>query len=720
MSDVQRHGPLMGPRRHVSGRIPVQGYEQAGTKVLTLQSGGVLPAEERIPGEVLPEARQLEAQRHAVLALAGPPNVGKSTVFNLLTGMNQHVGNWPGKTVEQKSGWLNVGDVSVELVDLPGTYSLTANSEEERVTRDEILRLDPDVVLVVANAASLERGLYLVSELLELRRPMVLGVNMMDVAQSEGISVDVAQLEQALGFPVVPLVATHRQGAMELVEKALWLMDHPEAFHPKRPLFSPAHRPVLGQIVRLLEGRLPQRYPLTWVGIKLLEGDAEISALVSDACPEQWDQMQPLLQQHEDAVLDIAGQRYRWIERVEEPAVKRPHAQVMTVTDRLDRVLTHPLWGLLALVAILGVSFAVIYAVATPVSDWFESAVLSPLSTLAAGALAGAPSWVNGLLVHGLLGGVGIVISFLPILVIFFAVMGVLEDTGYLARAAYVMDPYMHALGLHGRSFIPLCLGFGCNVPAVMAARTIDDRRSRLLTNLLTPLVPCTGRLAVVTFLAPALFGASALWVTWGLVAFSILLIAVLGLVISHGVLHQRRGAFIMELPLYHLPNPQTIGTYTWTNLAEFLRKAGTNILAGSLLIWALSYFPTGQVGTSWLAGFGRALAPVGGMMGFFDWRLMVALLTSFIAKENVVSTLGVLVPWQAQGALGPAVAAMLTPASGLAFMVFIMLFVPCLATLTVLRQETGSWRWVLSSIGMQLGASLTFATLIYQVGRLL
>lgn len=702
---------------------------------------------------------QAGARDRLTVALVGQPNVGKSTVFNMLTGLNQHVGNWPGKTVEQKTGLCHIDGTTLALVDLPGTYSLTANSEEERIARDYLIRARPDVVVAVVNAAVLERSLYLVAELLALGVPLVIGLNMLDVAEQHGLHVEPHVLAAALGVPVIPLVAAKNQGIKELVDAALAVAADPSAQTANRPTIRPEHRPVLEAIEEILrhvadtdrhenEISAPVRahprpgfgaaaqpdthpvadanrislagYPPDWVALKLLEGDAEITALArADLPPAAWDEIHAHLLAHEDAYLDIAGGRYEWIGRMARAAVTRPKAGAITRTERIDRVATHPLFGLALLLALFGLVFWLTYRVAAPITDWLGKVVLGGLAAAADAVLSTAPAWARGLVVDGLLAGAGTVLTFLPILVIFFAALGVLEDTGYLARGAYVMDRFMHMMGLHGKSFLPLFLGFGCNVPAVLGARILEDRRARLLTILLAPLVPCTARLAVIAFLAPAFFGARAALVSWGLVALNLIVLAVVGIAVNRLAFRGEQTAFIMELPLYHVPNPRTVGLYVWNNTLSFVRKAGSLILIASAVVWLLSTVPGGDIETSLLARFGRWLTPIGGWMGLADWRVLVALLTSFFAKENTIATLGILFGGSAGTGLAAQVALVLTPAARWAFLIVQMLFIPCLATVATIRQETASWRWTIASVALLLALSLGAAALVYQVGTL-
>ena len=665
---------------------------------------------------------QSEIHNSITIALAGQPNVGKSTVFNMLTGLSQHVGNWPGKTVERKTGEFVHNGKRIHLVDLPGTYSLTANSEQERIARDFIIREHPDVVVVLVSAASLERNLYLVTELLAIPVSLVIGLNMIDVAERHGIHVEPQVLEAALGIPVAPLVASKNQGLLELMEIVVRLVENPQVFKPNRPQIRLEHQPVLKEIRAIINGQVPSPYPEDWVAIKLLEGDEEITHIMQELLPaEEWELIHDILLQHEDAYLDIAGGRYEWIAGMVRAAVVQPHAGAVSLTDRLDKIAMHPLWGLALLFGMFGLIFWLTYTLATPIVDWLDAGIIAPLSESAGSVLAATPAWFSGLVVGGLIGGVGTVLTFLPILVVFFAVLGVLEDVGYLARAADVMDRFMHLMGLHGKSFLPLFLGFGCNVPAVMGARIIEERRARLLTILLAPLVPCTARLAVVAFLAPAIFGSAAVLVSWGLVAVNMLILAVTGILVNRLVFRGAHMAFIMEMPLYHLPNLRTIGLFVWNNNLSFIKKAGTIIVVISLLIWALSALPSGDVENSLLAGMGHWMEPLGGLVGLDDWRLIVALLTSFIAKENTIATLGILYGGGEQaGGLAERVAVTMVPAAGLSFLVIQMLFIPCVATMAVIKQETASWKWTAFSVALLLVISLSAGVAVYQGARLL
>ncbi len=691
------HGPLLVSLR---GSRVALGHEEAAYVLVSVAGKEKLPEVKAAPQEKI------------CVAVAGQPNVGKSSVFNLLTGLNQHVGNWSGKTIACKLGAFSFKGNEFSAIDLPGTYSLTASSEEERLARDYIIKEHPDLIIAVVNAATLERNLYLIAELLLLPVPVVLALNMTDVAEQEGFHVEPKVLEAALGIPVVPMVASKGLGLAELKETVLRLSSREIPYQPKRPLILPAHQAVLDQLRGLIGSYVLPSYPEEWVALKLLEGDEELTSLMKSAMPpESWENVHELLYRHEDAILDIAGARYEWISRIIRAAVIEPKVTRVGLTARLDRALTHPYFGTLTLIAILGGVFWLTYKVGSPLQAQL-SYLINQLALMLRNGWPQGPRWLVEFAAGGILGGIGLVLTFLPILVIFFAILGFMEDTGYMARAAYLTDRWMHTMGLHGKSFMPILLGFGCNVPAVLGTRIIESRRARLLTTLLIPLVPCTARMAVITILAAVFFGSSAFWVSWALVGGNLLILAGLGLLLHHFLFENEHVPFIMELPLYHLPNFRTIGLYVWENVLGFLQKAGTTILAATLVVWGLSYFPTGNFATSYLGLAGKFLEPIGRWMGLPS-SVVVALLTSFVAKENTVATLGIL-----YGNLN-ALKSALSPAAALAFLVFQILFIPCVGTVAAIQQETRSLKWTAASVGLLFSLSLGLAVLVYQAGRL-
>jgi len=613
-------------------------------------------------------------------------------------------------------GSYTYNGTSYQLVDLPGTYSLTANSVEEIIARDFIIKQQPDVVIVLLDAATMERNLYLVAELLPLPAPVIVALNMMDVAKQEGYEIEPEVLEAALGVRVVPMIATKNIGTRELVMAVDEVVHDANGYAPKRPEVRQDHQQVVEEIVALIAGQVPEPYPTDWVALKLLEGDKQITRLMrQEMGKDQWGPVSEVLRAHDDALVAVASGRYEWIARMMRAAVTCPVAGAICRTERIDRWTTHPFWGIVILAGILGTTFWLTYSIGAPLQDALGSGIVGGLSGLFSRLLANTPRWLQGLVIDGALGGVGTVLTFLPILVIFFVILGFLEDTGYMARAAYVMDRFMHLMGLHGKSFLPLFLGFGCSVPAVMGARVIESPRARLLTIMLAPLIPCAARMTVVAFLAPAFFGRSATLVSWGLVMLNIAVLAVTGVVLSRTAFKGDQAGFIMELPLYHAPNHRTIGVTVWQHSIAFLKKAGSIILLISILVWALSAWPSGDIETSILAAVGRFLEPVGRWMGF-DWRLMVALLASLVAKENSIATLGVLFGAGAGAGLAELMSGTYSLPAGLAFLAVQMLFIPCAASVAVIRQETGSWRWTLVNVVLLLAISLLVGTAIYQL----
>jgi ferrous iron transport protein B len=656
-----------------------------------------------------------------LVALAGQPNVGKSTVFNILTGLSQHVGNWPGKTVEKKIGAHVFEDMNMEIVDLPGTYSLSALSEEERISRDFIITEYPDVIVLLVNAAALERSLYLLAELLLLGPPVIAAVNMMDVAEAQGIRIDTKALQRSLGIPVVAMIASKNRGIRELVKQISALLRGETVYDPRMPYVAEDHRAIHDELLSLVQEGFRETassqgstYNPQWIAIKLMEGDSEVFKTVEHIIPAyRWAQIQNLLLKHEDSHHAVVGGRYDWIEEITRAAVSRYKLGQILVTDRIDHVLTRPIFGIPALIGIFGLIFSATYTIGFPLQRWLEQGV-GYLGKGMSAALISAPSWIRGLVADGVIGGVGSVITLLPILLIFFGFMAILEDTGYMARAAYVMDRFMHVIGLHGKSFFPLCLGFGCNVPAVLGTRIVESKKERLLTVFLSPFIPCTAKLGVLTFVAAAMFSNKATFVTWSLLSANILVLGLVGIAAHWLFLKGEPVPFIMELPLYHKPDPRLIATVIWMRTLAFIRRAGTVILSVSIAVWALAYFPEAAVGSSFLARIGHSIEPIGTPLGM-DWRMITALLTSVVAKENAVATLSVLYNVSDRGLIQVLPLAV-THASALAFLVVLMLFIPCAATLVAMKREMQSWKWFAASLGTMIAISYLGGALAYHL----
>ncbi|OPY67035.1 MAG: Ferrous iron transport protein B [Syntrophorhabdaceae bacterium PtaU1.Bin034] len=712
-------GESLTSRLAAMGLVPgttIKVLRNTGGSVILLASDtrlalGRLESSRVFVSKVVPAAEK----ETLLVALAGQPNVGKSTVFNILTGLSQHVGNWPGKTVEKKEGIHVVGDIEMRIVDLPGTYSLTAFSEEERAAREFIMQERPDVTVLVVNASALERSLYLLSELLLLNVPVIVAVNMMDVAEDQGIRVDAAALQRSLGIPVVSIIATKNKGIRELVplieDAARGKID----YNPRLPDVSADHKAIYLRLMELVADYVPPDYTDRWLATKLMEGDPEALAMLRGVLPDDaWNEIQSLLIEHEDALRAVVGGRYDWIEMVTRVAVSRFKRGQVLMTDRIDHLLTQPLLGIPVLLGILALVFVLTYKVGFPVQHRIEW-LMGLFARFVETSIAGVPQWLSGLVVNGIIGGAGSVLTFLPILLIFFVCLTFLEDVGYMARAAFVMDRFMHIVGLHGKSFLPLCLGFGCNVPSVIGARIIESKKARLLTIFLTPFVPCTARLAVLTFVCAAVFAEHASFVSWLLLAINILVLGMCGMIISRVFLKHEPMPFIMELPLYHKPDPRTIAIVVWNRTVAFVKRAGTVIVLASVIVWLLSNMPGGRIETSLLASIGRILEPIGGPMGL-GWKEMIALVSSLVAKENAVATLAVLYGVGQEG-LREVLPRAMTHASALAFLVVLMLFVPCAATVAVMKQEMGSWKWFLSSFLFMLAISFLGGVVAYHIG---
>ncbi|MBU6427731.1 MAG: ferrous iron transport protein B [Cyanobacteria bacterium REEB65] len=657
------------------------------------------------------------------IALAGNPNVGKSTLFNGLTGLHQHVGNWSGKTVERKEGRCQIGNQAIRLIDLPGTYSLSALSPEERIARDYIAQEGPDAVIAVVDAANLERNLYLTLQLLELSDRVVVALNMMDVAERHGLELDVAELERQLGVPVVPLVAERRKGLAAVVEAAVEVASSP----PCQPL-RVALPPELAPAVTAVQGLLPAvvaGYDRQWFARKLLEGDSGISELAAGQ-PEfhaAWAEARELraAPTMADAEAEVIEAQYAAISEIVRAAV-RDTGRRSNWSDRLDRIVTHRYWGFPILVAIFALMFWATFSLGagTPLNDAFNALLDRGGSALRAGLdHLGAPSVAKSFLVDGLWAGFETVVGFFPLIAVFFTCFAVLEDSGYLARAAFLMDRFMAAIGLHGRSFLPLLMGFGCNVPAVMATRSLENRADRLLTILVNPLMLCQARLVVFVFFAGTFFaGWRASAVMLSLYALSALLMMAVSACFKRVLFPGEPAPFLLELPPYHRPILRNVVAHAWQSTQAFIRRAGVQITAMTGVVWLFTHLPRGPVDGTVAGMLGRTLSPIGNAMGL-PWRLMVSLIGGFLAKEGALASLAVLYGVD-QGGLAAAMHRAITPLSAYAFMVVSLVYIPCYSTIVTIWKETLSWRWTAFATTYGLGLAFLLGTGVYQIGHLL
>ncbi len=706
-----------------------------------------------------------------VVALAGNPNAGKSTIFNALTGGRQHVGNWPGKTVDIASGAVRWNGSMVTLVDLPGTYSLSAHSLEEVIARDFVLEERPDAAIVVVDATNLERNLYLAVQVLELGVPVALALNMIDRAEAEGIAIDVDLLSRLLSVPVVPTVGTRRQGLVELVGLAV------SEAAPRPDLIDYGYEleQEIAALQPLVTERLKPHAP-RYATLKLLEGDklavqalgdtSEAAALRQQA-QEAAGRVQAIY--GDDVELLVADRRYGFVHGLAQQVVKRRGGQRRSLTDRIDDIAAHRLLGLPIFFGLMALVFKLTADASAPFVDWIDATVNGVLAGWVTAGLTAvaAPAWLLSLLVEGVMVGVGGVLMFLPVLLILYFCLALLEDSGYMARAAFVMDRLMHLLGLHGKSFIPLIVGFGCNVPGILATRTLESRRDRILTGLMVPLMSCAARLPVYVIFAAAFFPQNASAVIFGLYVLGIALAVLTGLLMRRTLFGKTTDSlFVLELPPYRLPAWRGLRTHMWRHSEEFVRKAATLILAASVVVWALLNLPIGVESTE-DSLFGRAasaVAPVFAPLGFGNWQAAGSLATGLVAKEVVVSSMAVIYlgdepaappqsvdvaadlravvvgfgqavadsvrivlsmipgvdllgdePAQANTALSQALQANFTPASALAFLVFVLLYAPCVATLGALRSEFGG-RWMAFSFVYLLALAWIAGFVTYQM----
>mgnify|MGYP000968174462 CR=1 FL=1 len=669
----------------------------------------------------------LVSQREVVVALAGNPNSGKTTVFNSLTGARQHVGNWPGVTVEKKEGLFSVGDKVIRVVDLPGTYSLDAYSADEAVARDYILFEQPDVVVNIVDATNLERNLYLTVQMMEMGANVVVALNMCDEAKAQEIDIDTDKLSKLLGVPVVPTVATRKQGLEEVVKAALQAAEKNR--EPLRIYYGKNLESKLSALEQKILSIpwLAEKYTSRWLAVKLLEGGEEdlfvshpeiIQLLSTD--PELANDSENGDEDAESIIIDC---RYSFISGIANEAVIKGQITKLSVSDRIDRIVTNRYLGIPIFFMAMWLLFQFTFALGEPlvagIEFFFDRAgdfISAGLDSLCISAL------IKSLIVDGVIKGLGSVLVFIPNIFLLFFAISLLEDSGYMARAAYIMDRFMHTLGLHGKSFIPLLIGFGCNVPAIMATRTLENKKDRMITILISPLISCSARLPVYLLFAGAFFSAYQGLVVFSLYFLGIVLAVVMGMVFKRFFFKGETSHFVMELPPYRVPTLKSTFIHMWERGSSFIRKAGTLIFAVVLLVWLLANLPAGveyASQASILGRIGRLLAPVFKPAGFGTWEAAVALLFGIVAKEVVVGTLGLIYGVQGAG-LTAAIASNWTPLSAYAFMVMTLVYVPCVATIGAIKRETNSWGWTAFALGYSLVLGWLLAVLVFQVGSLL
>lgn len=667
-----------------------------------------------------------------IFALVGNQNCGKTTLFNALTGSNQHVGNFPGVTVEQKSGEIK-GRKNCSVVDLPGIYSLRPYTQEEIVSRDFIIKQKPDCIINIIDATNIERNLYLTLQLLELRVPTVIALNMMDEVYANGGTVDVQQLSRRLGVPVVPVSAARGDGVSELADRAVEtarsrLLPAVKDFCSDD---SPVHR-CIHAVIHLIQDHadrlgVPSRFCTT----KLIEGDPELADSLGLDENERELLEHCIVQMETESGLDrnaaLADMRYSFIEGVVAKTVVKCHeSREHARSVRMDRVLTGKYTAVPVFLGIMLVIFYLTFnVIGSALSDWLSLGI-DALTGLADRALTvyGINPVVHSLVIDGIFAGVGSVLSFLPIIVTLFFFLSILEDTGYMARVAFVMDRPLRKLGLSGRSFVPMLIGFGCSVPAIMATRTVSSDRDRKMTILLTPYMSCSAKIPIYAVFAAAFFPNSRGLAMIVLYATGMILGIIVALILKSTVFRGQPVPFVMELPNYRMPSARSVGLLLWEKAKDFLERAFTVIFMATVLIWFLQTFdPRLNVVTdssgSLLAIFGRAIAPVFRPLGFADWRMVTALISGFSAKEAVVSTLAVLLG-TSMAELSNALGSVFTPLSASSFLVFTLLYTPCVAAVATIRRELGSVVKTIGIVLMQCSVAWVAAFIVYQLGRMI
>ena len=676
-------------------------------------------------------------ERAVNVAFIGNPNCGKTSLFNAYTGAKLKVANWPGVTVEKKEGHTSYHNHDYKLVDLPGIYSLTSYTMEETLSREYILEDEVDVIVDVADASSLERNLYLTLQLIELGKPVVLALNMMDIVEERGMEIDLHRLPEMLGIPVIPVSARKRTG--------LNILMHAVAHHRDKPVDRTEHHHTEGKHVHrhhdefvivysdeiedkidAIKARLKEKYPdmknKRWHAIKMLAMDEEV-------CKKYPLDLSDIIDRNYES--DIIAQKYDFIDEVmDECMVNR--TEKSEKTDKIDAVLIHKFWGVPVFLGIMALVFFFTFTIGDWLKgflelglDWVFETVTELLQDV------GVSDWVVSLVVDGALAGVGGILSFLPNIFILFLALAILEDSGYMSRVAYVMNHIMGKLGLSGRAFIPMLLGFGCSVPAVMASRALEEPKDRLRTILVTPFMSCSARLPVYVLISGMFFGKYAMFAAFSMYVIGMLVAVIVSLVLSKGMKAEHSNNLLIELPEYKTPNARSIWIYVWEKIKEYISKAGTTIFVASVVVWLLMNFgPEGMVtdmADSFGAYLGKLLVPVMKPAGLGYWQIVLALLSGIAAKEVVVSSLSVLYGiTNVSSKAGMASLVVLlgeqgfTAVNGYSLMLFCLLYVPCIATIAMVRQETGSRKWTMISVGIQLGTAWLVSTLFFQIASVL
>ncbi len=670
-------------------------------------------------------------KQNLTIAFIGNPNCGKTTLFNAYTGANLKVANWPGVTVEKKEGAYDFRGHELKLIDLPGIYSLTSYTMEERVSRQCILSDEVDVIVDVADASALERNMYLTMQLIELGKPVVMALNMMDIVEERGMEIDLHRMQEMLGIPVIPVSARKKTGLEQLMHAVLHHKDasakHRIEHHHKVGQNAALHEEYalvysdeIESVITSLEQKIGDNENSRWLAIKYLENDSDIiKEHPLDFDPSQYESR-------------MINEKYDFIEEVvAEVLVNRDEKSAFT--DKVDSILTHRIWGIPVFLGIMALVFTFTFVIGDWLKGYFEvglefisGAVLQLFNSLSVNEL------VTSLIVDGIIAGVGGILTFLPNIVILFFALAILEDSGYMARVAYVMDGLMGKIGLSGRAFIPMLLGFGCTVPAIMASRALEDRRDRLKTMLVTPFMSCSARLPVYVLLSQMFFGKWAGLAAFSMYLFGLVTAIIAALIVSKCSKKYEGHTLLIELPEYKTPNAHTVFIYVKDKVKDYLTKAGTTIFIASIILWFLLNFGINglcseNMGDSFAAMIAKVLVPIMRPTGLGYWQIIVALISGIAAKEVVVSSMSVLYgisnisSVSGMSALSLALGEVgFTAVNAYSLMLFVLLYVPCVAAIATIRRESSSKLFTLGSVCMQLGTAWLVSTLFFNIANLI
>lgn len=658
------------------------------------------------------------------IALVGNPNSGKTTLFNALTGSNQHVGNWPGVTVEKKEGKVKHEDEVFNIVDLPGTYSLGAYSEDEIVARDFIIKGKPDIVINVVDATNIERNLYLTTQLLEMGSKVIIALNMMDEAKSKDIKIDLDGISRELGVPIVPTIASKESGLDELLE-----ITHNYIHEIKDEKINIDYGPEVIEEIKNLTLLLEEfkfDYPKNWLALKALEKDPDILSILNEKNSSIIDHKLVELENSDfDYELEIINKRYEFIRNLLKDNIKKPEFYEETFIDKVDNIVTHKWFGLPIFAIIMFTVFQLTFLIGEDLLGELAVTLVEGFGSLLIGILQSinAPELFISFIGEGLINGVGAVVEFVPLIMTLYFFMGILEDIGYMSRAAYVMDDIMRFVGLQGKTFIPMIIGFGCNVPGIMATRTLDSKKDRMIAMLINPFMSCGAKIPIYSVFIAAFFPNNGGLAMFTIYFLGIIVALTMGKIFSKTLFKGETSQFIMELPPYRVPTLKYVLRDMWDKVWGFLKKAGTIIFAVVSLLWVFARLPFGvepYSQDSILGIVGTFIAPIFRPAGFGNWQAAVSLFAGVAAKETVVAVLGMVYAGVTEGSeLVSAIQNAFTPLSAMSFIVMVLLYTPCAAVLATVKSETNSYKWTIFMALYTFFIGWVAAVLVYQIGSL-